>query len=171
MMKIVVLFFIVLSIVGLLTVFNKENNNVTIAFSLDSNGNYTGFSNLPKNYTVEDAKKDGYFVKQDSEVIANNEVWVNFVETARQGNNNAGIRIVSFYSENIASPYFIDLFFNDGYFYLFDSSSDIQDMQPVSYLLTLEGQFGHSKDIRANTMVVLHSINLLCFYKQLEFMK
>ncbi|MEC0092329.1 hypothetical protein [Paenibacillus macquariensis] len=111
-------------------------------------------------FIVEDATKDGYCVKQDSEVIANNEEWINFVETATKG-NNTGIRMVSFSTEDTNSPYFSDLFFNDGYYYLFDSSSDKQEKQPFLFLLTLEGQFGNpSKD---SGVVILTNDNTLTF--------
>lgn len=158
--KIIVLFFTVACIAGLLISCSEKNNNATITMLFDANRNYTGFSNLPKKYTIEDAKKDGYVVKQDLEVIANNEMWVNFVETATQG-NNTGIRMVSFYTEDTTSPYYSDLFFNDGYYYLFDSSSDKQDMQPFSYLLTLKGQFGQPSKDRG--VVVLTNDNTLTF--------
>lgn len=112
------------------------------------------------NDSVEDAKKNGYVVELDSVVIANNEAWTNFVETATLG-NNSGVRIASFSSEDSTSPYFSDLFFENGYYYLFDSSSDKQNMQPYSYLLTLEGQFGSpSKNSR---IVVLTNDNALTF--------
>lgn len=141
MRKVILLFIVLINFVGLQTVSSEKNNDVIITFSLDTNGKYTGFSNLPNNYTVEDAEKDGYLVKQDLEVIANNEVWDNFVETARLG-MNIGFRMVSFYTEDTNSPYFRDIFFNDGFYYLFDSSSDSQENQPFLYLLALEGRFG-----------------------------
>ncbi|WP_239617693.1 hypothetical protein [Cohnella mopanensis] len=131
-----------------------------LVFSIDVNGNYTGFSNLPKNYTVEEAKKDGYIVEQDSVVIANNEVWASFVETAAQGNNTA-VRMVSFLTEDNSSPFFRDLFFSDGYYSLFDSSSDKQDMQRYSHLVTLEGQFGNP--LKNTQIVVLTDDNALSF--------
>jgi len=93
-------------------------------------------------------------------VIANNEEWVNFVETAIKG-DNTGIRMVSFSTEDTTSPNFSDLFFNDGYYYLFDSSSDKQEKQPFLFLLTLEGRFGNlSKD---SGVVILTNDNTLTF--------
>lgn len=160
MKQIIVLLLTVACIVGLLIACSEKNNNATIAMLFDANRNYTGFSNLPKKYTIEDAKKDGYVVKHNLEVIANNEMWVNFVETATQG-NNTGIRMVSFYTDDTTSPYYSDLFFKDGYYYLFDSSSDKQDMQPFSYLLTLKGQFGQPSKDRG--VVVLTNDNTLTF--------
>ncbi|MEA1974169.1 MAG: hypothetical protein U9N10_01280 [Bacillota bacterium] len=160
MKKIIVLFFIVACIVGLLTACSAKNSNETIEFSFDANGNYTGFINLPTKYTVEDAEKDGYFLKQGLEVIANNDVWDNYIETASQG-NNIGIRMVGFYTEDSNSPYFYDLFFNDGYYYLFDSSSENQEKQPFLYLLTLEGKFGNP--LKDSGVVVLTNDNTLTF--------
>jgi hypothetical protein len=161
MKNIIVLIFIVACFVGLVTACSEKSK--TITFSLDANGLYTGFSNLPEKYTIEDAKKDGHFVKQDSVVIANNGVWANFVETATKG-NNTGVRMVNFFTEDTEDttiPYFLDLFFNDGFYYLFDSSSDKQNLQPFSYLLRLEGQFGHLK--KDTSVVVLTNDNALTF--------
>jgi len=134
---------------------------------LDAEGNYAGFSNLPPNYTVEDAKKDGYVVEQDSIMIANKEVWDTFVQNAAQGNNEA-VRMVSFLSDGISSPSFRDLYFHDGYYYLFDSSSDKQDVQKFSYLLTLEGQFGNPlKDSRVVVLTNDNKINFNAVMKSL----
>ena len=162
MKNIIRLLLTVACIVGLLTACSEKNNNTTkLAFSLDTNRNYTGFSNLHMHDTVEDAKKNGYVVVQDSVVIANNEAWINFVETAAQGNNSS-IRIASFSTEeDNTSSYYSDVFFKDCYYYLIDSSSDKQNLQPFSYLLTLEGKFGsQAKDSR---VVVLTNDNALTF--------
>lgn len=160
MKKIIALFLTIACIVGLLTGCSAENSNATIEFLFDTNGNYTGFTNLPTKYTVEDAERDGYFVKQGLEVIANNDVWDNYIETATQG-NNIGIRMVSFYTEDTNGPHFNDLFFNDGYYYLFDSSSENQEKQPFLYLLTLEGRFGNP--MKDSGVVVLTNDNTLTF--------
>lgn len=90
---------------------------------------YTGFSNLPKNYTIQKAKDGGYLVTQDLEVIANKNVWDSFIETSLR-KENTGVRIVKFYKGSVEGPFFLDLFYNDGYYYLFDSSSKSQEKQP-----------------------------------------
>ncbi len=90
----------------------------------DDKGNYTGFSNLPKEETVEAYEKKGYYVTQDSEVIANQEVWERFIETAKSDNNTV-MRMVSLYTqEDIKGPFYRDLLYIDGNYYLFDSSSE-----------------------------------------------
>ncbi|WP_312699611.1 hypothetical protein [Sedimentibacter sp.] len=66
-----------------------------INFSFDENGNYTGFSDLPSNYTVEDAKSDGYFTSMGVEIVANKELWDRFAEKSHN-NNDASIRMVKF---------------------------------------------------------------------------
>lgn len=60
---------------------NTNNDNDSPIFSFDENGYYTGFSNMPKNYSIQDAKDDGYFVTQDLEVAANENVWNNFIQS------------------------------------------------------------------------------------------
>lgn len=160
--KYIAVFFTIICIIGLLTSCGK-NHDETIEFSFDDNGNYTGFSNLPMNYTVEDAKEDEYYVKQDSKDIANRELWDNFIKDALKGKNTS-IRIVNFYTEtedDITVYYFSDLFFNDSYYYLFDSSSENQEKQSYKYLLMLEGKFGNP--LRDSWVVVLTNDNTLTF--------
>lgn len=160
MKKIIALLFIVVCILSFLIVRNIENSYETIEFLFDTNENYIGFINAPIKYTVEDAEKDGCFVKQGIEIIANNDVWDNFIETTSQG-KNIGIRIVGFYEDDSNSPYFTDLFFNDGYYYLFDSSSENQEKQPFLYLLILGGKFGIP--LKDHGVVVLTNDNTLTF--------
>lgn len=162
MKKLIVIFLTLSCIVGLLTACSVKSDKAKIAFSFDTNGNYTGFSSLPTDYTIEDAKKDGYFVREGMEVIANGEVWDDFIETAAHG-NDADIRMTTFYTEEgeTSGPFFRDLFFNEGYYYLFDGSSENQEKQPFLYLLTLEGKFG--SPLRDSGVVVLTDDNSLTF--------
>lgn len=159
--KSIAVFFTIICIIGLLTSCG-ENYDETIEFSFDDNGNYTGFSNLPIKYTVEDAKEDGYYVKQDSKDISNRELWDDYINDALKG-KDISIRIVNFYTETEEdlTVHFNDLFFNGSYYYLFDSSSDNQEKQPYKYLLTLEGKFGNP--LRDSGVVVLTNDNTLTF--------
>jgi len=144
----------------------KSNDN-SPNFSFDQNGNYTGFSDLAINYTIEDAKDDGYYVTQNLEVIANKNMWDNFVETSLH-KENTGIRIVKFYTESTDGPYFLDLFYRDGYYYLFDSSAENQEKQRYSYLLTLEGQMGNP--VKDSSITVLTNDDTLTFGKVMRAM-
>ncbi len=129
-------------------------------FSFDESGNYIGFSDLPSNYTIEDAKADGYFTTKDLEIIANKNVWDRFVETSLS-KKNSSIRMVKFYSESAGSTYFLDLFYMDGYYYLFDSSAKNQEKYPYKYLLTLEGRFGNPQ--KDSSVILLTNDNTLTF--------
>ena len=168
MRKNIVLILILTCIVVVIIGCSKEKSSDNLLnFSFDKSGNYTGFSNLPSNYTIEDAKTDGYFVTQNSEVIANKNVWDNFVETSLR-KENAGIRIVKFYTESTGSPYFLDLFYQDGHYYLFDSSAENQEENPYLYLLTLEGQFGNP--LKNSGVILLTDDNTLTFDKFMRSM-
>lgn len=139
----------------------------SLNFSFDKNGNYIGFSDLPSNYTIEKAKNDGYFVTQNLDSAANENVWENFVQSSLR-KENTSIRIVKFYSGETNSPYFLDLFYKDEYYYIFDSSAENQQKQPYSYLLTLEGKFGNP--LRDSSAVVLTNNNNLTFDKLMKAM-
>nr|WP_312578010.1 hypothetical protein [Sedimentibacter sp.] len=129
-------------------------------FSFDESGNYIGFSDLTSNYTTEGAKADGYFTTKDLEIIANKNVWDSFVETSLS-NKNSSIRMIKFYSEGADSTYFLDLFYMDGYYYLFDSSAKNKEKYPYKYLLTLEGRFGNPQ--RDSSITLLTDDNTLTF--------
>lgn len=159
MKKAFVLFFLLMC--AAVAVFGcAGNGEEPPGFFFGQNGDYTGFTNLPADYTLEEAKKDGTFATQDSKISANRNAWESFVRDASQG-KNASVRIVQFYPDNPSSPFFQDLFFKDGNFYLFDSSSDNLKKQPYSYLLALEGRFGNPK--RDSGVVVLTNDNTLTF--------
>lgn len=131
-----------------------------VAFTLDEDGNYTGFTDLPEDANAEDLEKVGYVVRQGIETIANDDVWQGFVEAAGKG-EDAGVRIVNFYEEGAEGPYNTDLFFNNGQYYLFDSTAEEQTKEPFEFLLTLEGQFGNPK--RDSGVVVLTNDDTLSF--------
>lgn len=139
---------------------NAVNSNKLLNFSFDDSGNYTGFSDLPSDYTIEDAKTDGYYATQGLEVVANKNVWDSFVETSL-GKKNTSIRIVSFHTKNPNNPFFRDLFFRDGHYYCFDSSAENHEKHPYLYLLTLEGQFGNP--IKDSVIIILTDDNTLTF--------
>lgn len=138
------------------------NINNPLSFSFDDNGNYTGFSDFPLNYTIEDAMSDGYYGIQGLEVVANKNVWDSFVE-ASLNKRNTSMRIVSFHTDTI---YFKDLFYRDGYYYCFDSSAEKQEKMPYQYLLTLEGQFGNP--LNDSAVVIMTDDNTLTFDKIIQ---
>jgi hypothetical protein len=161
MKKVIALILVFVCIAALIFGCSKtKNGGTSLNFSFDKNGNYTGFSDLPLNYTIEDAKDGGYYVTQNLEVIANKNVWDNFVDTSLR-RENTSIRMVKFHTESTDSPFFLDLFYEDGYYYLFDSSAENQEKQPYLYLLTLEGKFGNP--VRDSGVILLTNDDALTF--------
>jgi hypothetical protein len=165
--KVISLILLFVSISLVIVSCTKTNENKSLKFSFDKSGNYIGFSDLPLNYTIEKAKGDGYFVMQNSEIIANKNEWDNFLKVSSR-KENTSIRIVKFYSKNSGSPYFSDLFYNDGYYYLFDSSAESQKEQPYSYLLTLKGRFGNPA--KESSAIVLTNDSTLTFDEVMKAM-
>lgn len=54
-------------------------------FSFDNMDQYTGFNSLPSRYTLEMAQNAGYYVMNDSEVVANGSLWDGFLAASSQG--------------------------------------------------------------------------------------
>lgn len=160
MRKKVVLILLLLCVLLVFGCNKKVNSNNLLNFSFDDSGNYTGFSDLPANYTIEDAKTDGCYTTQDLEAVANENIWDSFVE-ASKNKKNTSIRKVSFHTKNENSPFFEDLFYRDGYYYCFDSSAENQEKHPFLYLLTLEGQFGNP--LKDTVIIILTDDNTLTF--------
>jgi hypothetical protein len=142
---------------------NKSKNlDTSLNFSFDTSGNYTGFSDLPSNYTLQNAEEDGCYVLKDLEIISNDHIWEKFY-VASLRNENTSIRIANFYTEYTDGPYFNDLYYEEGYYYLFDSSGEDQSKYPFSYLLTLEGKIGNP--LKDSGFIVLTNDDSLTFDK------
>lgn len=167
MRKLIPLLLIIVCIGVILVSCNAKNDNEPIVFSFDDSGNYLGFANIPKDYTIDEAKKDGYYVKKGLEVDENRETWDKFIETVAKS-DNVGIRILSYYEDNPNMLYFKDVFYEDEYYYLFDSTSEEQEKQPYSNLLTLEGKFGNP--LKDTGVVVLTDDSELTFDKVMKSM-
>lgn len=139
---------------------NHSTEMLPTDLTLDKDGNYTGFSNLPIIDSVDDVKSAGYIVSWDSVIVANEERWRHFIKTADEG-RNVSVRTYSFSTKVDSGPLIQDLYFYNGYYYRFESSSDQQQAQPYSFLLTLEGQFGNPK--KDSWVVVLTNDRALTF--------
>ncbi len=165
MKKTIILLLAFICIIGLLTSCIGKTSYSTVQFSFDANDEYIGFQNLPQNYTIIDAEKDGCFLMQGLNIVANIEIWNDFLETVSQ-DTNSGIRIVNF-DNTPNSPYFFDLFNNDGNYYLFDSISATHEKQSFLYLLELEGLYG--KPLKLWKLAVLTNDSTLTFDKLIMF--
>lgn len=167
MKKIIIGLLTIAGLVGLQTGCSNNNSNmdsshVAMAFSVDSDGHYTGFTNLPdtEDYTVQDAGEDGFLVMKDLTVAANQDRWDEFVEAAAEG-KEADLRIANFFTDEPESPFFSDLYYHGGSYYLFDSSSGQQAAEPFKYLLSLRGQDGNP--LRDSGAVVLTNDSALTY--------
>ena len=133
--------------------------NKNLEYSFDASGNYTGFGNIPEDYTPEQAEKDGCYISENLQEIGGEKAWTKFVENAAKGKNSS-IRIMSIYDDG---TYFEDLFFMDGSYQIFDSSSEDLKTHKYKYLLDLKGRMpSASKESR---FVVLTDDETLTFDK------
>lgn len=113
----------------------EKTVNTSLPFEFDKEGNYTRFMDLPENYTVEQAEKDGCYVHERFIPAGGEQLWEDFVQSA-SSKKDASIRIVHFFDEEILIA---DLFHVDGYYYVFIPGSGNKKDHKFKYMLTLEG--------------------------------
>ena len=112
-----------------------------VSFTLDADGNYTGFDAVEEGYTRQAAKLYGWVILEDLTVTENGKLWLRFLEQAEAG-KDAGVRIAEFFGEEM---YLMDVFFReDRYRVFFSDGYDMHD-EPFAYLLTLTGETNGQK--------------------------
>lgn len=132
-----------------------------IILPTDAQGIYTGFSDVPESCTIEEAGKLGYYATLDLEDSKNRDAWNKFVRNAQSG-QDAYIRLAQFYSDNEENkPFYLDLYHQNGSYYLFDESAGKQKPEPYPYMLTLRGTDGIPP--KENSAVVLSQDDTLTF--------
>ena len=131
---------IIVIIIILLLLWGCTKPSATLAFEFDSEGNYSGFRDLPAHYAVKQTEKDGYYVRLNSKEATGEEVWTAFMEDASNG-KNVSLRIVNIFENK---PFFQDLFYMDGYYRIFDSTSEDLKDHKFKYLLVLEGRLSNA---------------------------
>ncbi len=145
---------------------NKEEiSGNSPSFSFDKDGYYIGFADLPSDYTFEDAKTEGYFAAQDIENVVNKDVWDNFVAASAR-KEDSSIRFIIFFKSRDDNPYYSDLFYNEGYYYVFDSTEENQEKTAYKYLLHLKGQFGNP--VKDTGVVILTDDDTLTFEQVMQ---
>lgn len=143
MKKSSVFLLLVVSLVLLAGCNESNKDDAAPKFTFDQNIQYTGFQTLPSIYTIEEATKDGYLVSKDLKIIANEELWSNFIETSSRGKDTS-VRLVKFFTnESSKHPFYTDIFYEEGFYYSFDSSAPTLEKEPYKYLLALEGKIGN----------------------------
>ncbi len=112
----------------------NSKNESNISFEVDRNGNYTGFSKLPAYRNAKKAVADGCYVKDGVE-FKGTKYWNEFLHASMSG-ENAKLRMVIL-SENKSNAS-IDLFYQDGLYYVFKSDTDNLTANGYHHLLILE---------------------------------
>lgn len=109
-------------------------------------GEYAGFSDLPAEYTPEDAEQDGCYVvvstldpnniENDLGLVAGAEVWEKFYENSQNGEDSY-MRVAHFVD---GKPYYTDLYYVDGEYLMFDLNDELglRAYAPQKYLLELK---------------------------------
>lgn len=129
-----------------------------LEFNFDNNGSYTGFETLSENYTPEQAIEDGCYVRNRiTEEFGGVNVWENFIKNSING-QASGIRIMSIYD---AGVYYQDLFYAEGYYRIFDSSSKDLTDHKYKYILDLNGRMRNA--VKDSRYVVLTDDETLTF--------
>ncbi len=107
-----------------------------VSFTLDQNGNYTGFAKVEEGYTRRAAKLYGWVVLEDLTVTDNIKTWQRFLNRSADG-RETGVRIAEFFGDEMC---LMDVFFHDGQYRVFFSDGfDLRD-EPFPLLLTLIGE-------------------------------
>ncbi len=114
--------------VGYTNVADKfPNGKITISYTED--GEYAGFSDIPRSYTAEDAAEDGCYVvlssldanKEHPGLISGREAWEKFYTESADG-HDAFLRVVHYVDD---APYYSDLYYVDGEYRLFELSDEV----------------------------------------------
>ena len=82
------------------------------------------YNQLPKNYTLDDAKADGCVVYEDSDITSGQSVWDEFIKDTDDGKNST-VRLVFYYTLGDPSHY------SEEYY------AEIKDDYPVFYIMEL----------------------------------
>jgi len=157
MKKVLVVIFLVSVILLISSCSSAINKN--LEYSFDANDNYIGFENIPEDYTPEQAEKDGCYISKNLKEIGGEKAWTKFVENAAKGKDSS-VRIMSIYDDG---TYFEDLFFMDGSYQIFDSSSEDLKIHKYKYLIDLIGRMPNA--VKDSRFVVLTDDEALTFDK------
>ncbi len=150
------IFAIILTAILILSLFScsgGEEKRENIDITYDDGGKYSGFSDIPENYSVDDAIDDGCLVIEtldDGTNIygvqmsktgrtAGYEHWVSFVERSQNG-EDAFLRVAHFIR---GTGYYHDLYYADGKYTIFEFNEyGISDGESYSLLRRLDGMAG-----------------------------
>lgn len=110
--------------------------------SIQQEESYTGLENLPKDYTMEQALKDGCMVYQDLILLSEPSLWENFIKTTQSGTKGS-VRIYKYFTDS-NSFYVSDLTYdNNVYYYNVMENGRIENYQ-YTYLQDLTGRMANA---------------------------
>ena len=121
-----------------------EREKIEVPYTED--GEYRGFSDLPDEYTAEDAERDGCYVivsaldpnniENDLGLVAGAEVWEKFYENSQNGEDSY-MRVAHYVD---GKPYYTDLYYVDGEYLMFDLNDELglRAYAPQKYLRELK---------------------------------
>ncbi|MDD2979072.1 MAG: hypothetical protein PHN80_03790 [Hespellia sp.] len=124
---------------------------------------YTGFDNLPKDYTAEQAIADGCVVYNQNKLAGGRDKWDEFVKKTQES-DYAKIRIRQNITE--ADVYYEDVIYKNGKFRLIISTDPEQYDYEYSYLQDLKGKA--SKKLKYSRFVFLTDEKEVSFEQVLE---
>lgn len=128
----------------------EKGENIEISYN---DGKYSGFSDIPDNYTVDDAIDDGCLVIETLDGDTNAygvqmsktgrtegyKHWVSFLEKSQNG-EDAFLRVAHFIR---GTGYYQDLYYSDGKYTIFDFNEyGISEGESYSLLRRLDGMTG-----------------------------
>jgi hypothetical protein len=141
----------------------KKSENIEIAYN---DGKYSGFSDIPENYFVDDAINDGCLVIETLDDGTNAygvqmsktgrtegyEHWVSFLEKSQKG-KDAFLRVAHFIR---GTGYYHDLYYADGKYTIFEFNEyGISEGKSYSLLRRLDGMAGTGEFRREDHFYVL----------------
>ena len=113
-----------------------EPQTGALSFSFDDDGNYTGFSSIPQDYTSEQAANDGCYVLDGVIIDIGDGRLRRFIEDSNN-KKDSSVRIMKIFDEG---TFYSDLFYIDGKYRAFDSSSEDLSDHAYDYILELKGR-------------------------------
>ena len=164
--RLFVIFVIVLLVFALSSCFDRIGNFEKINISYGEDGVYSGFSDIPDNYSVDDAIDDGCLVIETLDDGTNihgvsmsktgrtegYEHWVAFVEKSQRG-EDVFLRVAHFIR---GTGYYHDLYYSDGKYTIFDFDEyEISEGKSYSLLRRLDGMAGTGEFQREHHFFVL----------------
>ncbi|MBE6538962.1 MAG: hypothetical protein E7671_05820 [Ruminococcaceae bacterium] len=111
--------------------------------TFDESGLYSGFNDLPTDYTPEKAVKDGCYVIVENSLKSGKDAWERFVKTSGKGIDSF-LRIVHFIDD---MPYYTDLYYYNGKYQTFEQNHELGLTvgTPFSLLRRLDGGIIHEQ--------------------------